>query len=300
MSESMIDRVRELFNGENYYCAETVVKLIAEAGGRNADEAVRMATGFCSGAGRTCGQCGAVSGAVMGLGLHAGRTEPGGEYESVYAMVQEFMERFRAKYRSLNCRELTGCDFATPEGQARFRDENIVTLCHEMVTFAVEESLSILRDAGYLPEADELMRSRMAPCGLMCGKCVAFADGDVRRLSQDMQALLGDNFGEYAKRFEGANPIFGHYPAFRELLDYLASGPCEGCRDASCLFKACAVPACAREHGVDYCFQCGEFPCDHHGMPERLAQIWRRNNELMRDQGVESQFRFCNDKPRYP
>ena len=300
MARKYTNQVAELFGGGQLYCAETVVKLIAEAGGRDSGDAVRMATGFCSGMARTCGQCGAVSGAVMGIGLFAGRAEPGGEYEQAYAITQEFLEKFEERYSSVNCFELTRCDFTVPEDQERFKAEGGLDACVGMAAFAVETALSLLREHGYLPVEVDFVKDRLAPCGLLCGKCVAFKDGPAHRASRDLKAQLGGNFGEYAKRFEGMNPVFANYPAFAELLDFLASGSCTGCRNQGCLFQACRVAGCAREHSVDYCFQCAEFPCDRHGFPERLAGLWRSNNEKMRETGATEWFRSRNDKPRYP
>jgi hypothetical protein len=140
----------------------------------------------------------------------------------------------------------------------------------------------------------------LAPCGLHCGKCAAFADGPVREHARALQALLGDNFGAYAERFAAAQPAFEGYGAFRELLDYLASGACTGCRGRGCLFQACRVGPCARERGVDFCFQCADFPCTGHGMPERLEALWRRNNRTMAEQGPRAFYATIKDKPRYP
>lgn len=36
------------------------------------------------------------------------------------------------------------------------------------------------------------------------------------------------------------------------------SGSCGGCGRGS---LPCGISRCAREHGIDYCFNCGEFPC---------------------------------------
>ena len=119
-------------------------------------------------------------------------------------------------------------------------------------------------------------------------------------MSSGLKTQLGDNFAAYAKRFEGMNPVFAKYAAFAELLDFLASGSCTGCRDQGCLFQSCRVTECVREQGVDYCFQCNEFPCDRHGFPERLEAIWRRNNGKMQETGPTEWFRLCKDKPRYP
>jgi C_GCAxxG_C_C family probable redox protein len=273
---------------------------MAEAGGHDPARLTRMATGFCSGMARTCGQCGAVSGAVMGIGLHAGRPGPGGDHEAAYALVQEFQERFREVFGTINCRDLLDCDLGTPEGQAAFRDRNLRTRCVEFVTTAADIALGLLRDAGRLPDEAEFVRSRLAPCGLLCSTCLAFAHGPIRQSAADLKAALGDNFAVYAERFAAMNPVFGNYAAFAELLDYLASGSCSGCREAGCLFTACAVPACARRHGVDYCFQCGEFPCDSHNMPAPLAGRWQANNEAMRDLGPAPFFFTRHPKPRYP
>ena len=294
------DQVEELFGGGRLHCAETVVRLVAEAGGRDSGEAVSMATGLCSGMSRSRGQCGAVSGAVMGIGLFAGRTEPGGEHEPAYAITQEFMALFTERFGSVNCYELCGCDFTVPEDQKRFKEDGQLEECLDMAAFAAETALSILREHGYLPGTGELVLERVAPCGLLCGNCLAFSGGPIQREGSKLKARLGENFAESAKRFEFMNPIFGKYPVFAEFLDFLAAGSCTGCRNQGCLFQSCRVPDCAREQGVDYCFQCAEFPCERHGFPERLEGKWRRNNGKMRETGPEKWYRMQKDKPRYP
>jgi len=300
MSDYVENRVEELFREGKLYCAETVLKVIAEAGGKDSDELIRMATGFCSGASRTCGQCGAVSGAIMGIGLFAGRSEPGTDYDPAYALVQELIERFDTKCGSINCFELIECDFRTKEGQARFKEQRLLRSCKRYATFAAKTAIEFLREHGYIPEHDEFIKSRLAPCGLSCGKCLAYADGPIRDLSTQLAEELGGNFGVYAERFVGMNPVFKKYDEFRELLEYFASGSCSGCREKGCLFKDCKVTLCVKEKGVDYCFQCDEFPCDQHGMPEGLAERWQANNEKMHEIGPDVWFLGCKDRPRYP
>lgn len=300
MSEHVKNRVLDLFGDNSMYCAETVVTLIAEAGNRNSPDVMRMATGFCSGASRTCGQCGAVSGAIMGLGLYAGRTEPGGDYEAIYALVQEFIHRFEEKCGSVNCFELIGCDFATAEGSRRFEEKKLKRKCVLYCIYAVETALALLRENGYLPEHDEQVRSFVAPCGLACGKCVAYAGSRVQRLSEALLAELGDSFEPYAARFAASQPAFEGYDSFKRLLNFFATGSCSGCREGGCLFKSCTIPACVRERGVGFCFECDEFPCDRHGMPEGLAERWQANNEKMASKGTDSWYCGCLGKPRYP
>ncbi|WP_428571604.1 C-GCAxxG-C-C family (seleno)protein [Pseudodesulfovibrio sp.] len=299
-SEFVRDRVLALFGDNKFLCAETVVRVVAEAGGRECADVVRAATGFCSGVSRTRGQCGVVTGAIMGIGLYAGRAEEGEDHEVPYAMVQEFLDRFYDRYGAINCYDLIECDFTVPEDKARYREENLRLECYRMAVFAAETALSILREHGYLAEEADHVKSRLAPCGLVCGKCAAFADGPIRRAAETLRRELGENFAEYAARFEPMNPVFAHYPAFAELLGFLAQGSCTGCREQGCLFQACTIADCARSHGADYCFECLEYPCAAHGLPGPLAEIWRRNNDRMRECGAAAWYRKVKDKPRYP
>lgn len=281
-------------------CAETVLKLIAEAGGRDPEPLLGMASGFCSGLARTRGQCGALTGAIMGIGLMAAEGKPAENREMVYELTHELVERFTRTFDSINCFELTGCDFRIPEDQKRFKESGIKNKCYEFCTVAVEEALGLLRDSGTLPDRDAFIRARLAPCGLSCGQCLAFAQGTVRESAERLNRGLGPNFGPYAERFAQMNPIFKEYEGFSGLLDFIATGSCMGCREQGCLFQTCKVPDCAEKHGVDYCFECAEFPCERHGMPAGLAERWRTNNEKMAEIGVEAWFQGCNGRPRYP
>ena len=45
----------------------------------------------------------------------------------------------------------------------------------------------------------EFIKGRIAPCGLHCGKCFAFSDGDISYHSNELKKSLG-NFDVYAQR----------------------------------------------------------------------------------------------------
>ncbi len=140
----------------------------------------------------------------------------------------------------------------------------------------------------------------VAPCGLNCGKCVAYEGSKIRDCSKTLEEQLGPNFTSYAERFKHMEGAFKHYSKFKELLAFLAKGECKGCRHGGCLFKECRVPHCGKRHGVDFCYECAEFPCDRHGFSPRLENLWRRNNELLREMGLEAYYEMIKDKPRYP
>ncbi len=301
MSNEVKKRAIELMGEGDYLCAETVLKIIAEAGGRDSAELIRMATPFCSGLARTKGQCGALSGAIMGIGLFAGRTAPGGDLESTYALTQKLVAQFEEQCGSVNCHDLVRCDFQTPEGKQRYKENNLRLDCLRFVAVAAEIALALLRESGNLPPSrEEYIKSRLAPCGLSCGHCLAYAEGPIQEAASRLVHGLGPHFATYAERFEEMNPIFRKYTEFSPLLDFFAKGSCQGCREKGCLFEACKIPECVREQDVDYCFQCNDFPCARHGMPAGLAKRWRTNNETMAKIGVEAWFNGCNERPRYP
>jgi hypothetical protein len=147
----------------------------------------------------------------------------------------------------------------------------------------------------------EFIKSRLSPCGLHCGKCFAFSDGEICRLSKDLKDNLGD-FGVYAERFVDLlnEPIFLKYTEFREVLDYFSTWKCRGCRKEKCvLFKNCNVRACSEKKQVDFCFQCSEFPCNNTGFDEHLQERWKLINIKMKECGVEAYYNEIREKARY-
>ena len=80
----------------------------------------RVATAFGGGLSRQGHVCGAVTGGLMAIGLALGRRAKTDSKEPAYAAGVELQRRFLAAFGTLNCRDLTGCDLSTPEGQALF------------------------------------------------------------------------------------------------------------------------------------------------------------------------------------
>ena len=142
MNEQTSKRSRELFDN-GYYCAESVLIAIAESRGIQSDLIPKIATGFCSGISHTSGMCGAVSGAIMGIGLISGRSSAAESVERNYALVRQFIERFEKQHGSTNCGQLTGCDLATEEGQRAFEEKRVIERCQHYVEDAAILAMSI-------------------------------------------------------------------------------------------------------------------------------------------------------------
>lgn len=95
-----------------------------------------IATGFCGGVSRTRGMCGAVSGAVMALGMLYGRSQAGSSTDVIYKKVQELIAAFEKSYHTINCFELIGCDFNLESDQARWKESGLAEHCLEYTAVA--------------------------------------------------------------------------------------------------------------------------------------------------------------------
>jgi len=143
--------------------------------------------------------------------------------------------------------------------------------------------------------------NKFGPCGILCEKCFAYSAGSIKEHSRALKRDLG-NFDVYASRFATLlnKPGFESYPAFKEVLDLLVSIECKGCRLESCrLFAACRVRDCAKEHRVDFCYQCAEFPCTGTGFDEHLYKRSVIINNRIREIGLDNYYNEVKDKPRY-
>ena len=95
---------KELFL-KGYNCAQAVVCAFSDMTGLDIDASARMASSFGGGLGRLRETCGAVSAEALVLGIVRGYDAPG-DYEakkSHYALVREFVNRFRAAESSISC-----------------------------------------------------------------------------------------------------------------------------------------------------------------------------------------------------
>jgi hypothetical protein len=93
--------------------------------------------------------------------------------------------------------------------------------------------------------------SILAPCGLNCSKCMAYSDGNIKKLSVNLKELLG-SFDRYAERFSAFLPVFKNYPHFKELLEFFTQADCAGCRKGMCKYPNCGVFQCYHHKGVDF------------------------------------------------
>ena len=128
------------YYGRNFNCTQGVFTSYAIEHGIDEKLALKLATNFGGGA-RKGEMCGAVSGALMVLGLLYGHSESDDHdtKAKAYAMAEEYMNRFIKKNGSVVCRELLGYDLSKPEEKAVILEKNLFrTVCPDLIRSAVE------------------------------------------------------------------------------------------------------------------------------------------------------------------
>jgi len=101
------EKAVELFSN-SYNCAQSVLGAFCEDDGLDLNAALKIACGFGGGGMRYKQTCGAVSGAMMVIGLKCGHYIKN-DLESkkyCYKKIHEFNDKFKEKNGSIICREL--------------------------------------------------------------------------------------------------------------------------------------------------------------------------------------------------
>jgi len=125
---------------EGFSCSQAILAAYADDFGLPRETALRIAQPFGGGIAKSGDWCGAVTGALLVIGLKYGRVraEDVAAKDKTYALVQEFLRRFKARYGTVRCNDLLGCDIGTPEGQKTIAEKKLhETRCEGLIRDAV-------------------------------------------------------------------------------------------------------------------------------------------------------------------
>lgn len=126
---------------ESFSCSQAVLAAFAQDFGLDRTTALRISQGFGAGIAYTDDICGAVSGAIMVIGLRYGRTEANDKAakEHTYAVVGEFLRQFKQLNGSVACTGLLGYNLSDPGQIAEVKKNKVVMArCPAFVRDAVE------------------------------------------------------------------------------------------------------------------------------------------------------------------
>ncbi|MBI5589459.1 MAG: C_GCAxxG_C_C family protein [Deltaproteobacteria bacterium] len=119
-----------------YLCSESVIKGAAENMGITWDRLPAIATGLGGGIGGMASVCGALTGAVLALGLINGRNTPDQDPFACTGLAQKLVESFNDRFKSIDCADILGVDIRTEEGRNYAMAQGLVNLpCKDCCVF---------------------------------------------------------------------------------------------------------------------------------------------------------------------
>lgn len=134
------EKAAECF-GNGCNCAQAVFTAFCEELGLDKKTGLKLACPFGGGLGHTGGVCGAVTGALLVIGLKYGPENPeDGEIKAQnYKIAQNFISEFKSRNGSINCTELISYDLSDESQLDLARQSGVFeTTCPKYVRDAVE------------------------------------------------------------------------------------------------------------------------------------------------------------------
>ena len=130
---------------KRFTCSAAVFSAFSQELGLEQDTARKIACGFGAGISKTGNTCGAVTGAIMVIGLRYGKADEGDEAatEKTRSLVREFIGKFAAKNGSVNCTDLLGYDLSDPDDYEAARKSGIFI---EKCPLLVRDAADILEE----------------------------------------------------------------------------------------------------------------------------------------------------------
>lgn len=128
------------FFEKGFNCAQATFLPFAKRMGLDESTALMIATPFGGGMGHAGQICGAVSGALMAIGLAKGTAVVDREKKSAcYVLAKTFQDKFREIHGSVTCPGLLGLDIGKPEEMAQASSQGMFSnICPEFVDDAVK------------------------------------------------------------------------------------------------------------------------------------------------------------------
>ena len=126
--DCMARRAFDHFVRDDLTCGEAILLAGCEEMGVQSDVIPDIALAFCGGMGLTGRTCGALTGAMLVIGIAAGRVEK--DYAKKLEMSIEtgalMISRFREAHKADDCRTLCGLDLTTPKGLAGMTENELI------------------------------------------------------------------------------------------------------------------------------------------------------------------------------
>ena len=130
----------EIFN-KGFNCAQAVLSSHSEEFGLDTIFAKKLGGAFIGGIANNGEVCGAVSGALMLIGLKYGQYNEGDieSKEKTIKITNDYIQKFKKEYGSIICRKLLKYDLSIEEEKLKARESGVFkTLCPKYIKKSVE------------------------------------------------------------------------------------------------------------------------------------------------------------------
>ena len=131
-----------LYFADTFNCSQSVFTVFGKEQGLTEDQCLKIGCAFGGGMGLQQYTCGAVTGALMAIGLHFGRglNDSISKKEDTYKNAVEFFREFKNRHGSIVCKELLhGLNMTDPEDRKKIEELKLFqTVCAKYVQDAVE------------------------------------------------------------------------------------------------------------------------------------------------------------------
>jgi C_GCAxxG_C_C family probable redox protein len=138
-----------LYFSDTFNCSQAVLTTFGQDYGLSEDQCLKIGCAFGGGMARQQMTCGAVTGALMALGLEFGRSanDPYSTTRETYDKSNQLFAEFIKRNGSINCKELLhGLDMNDPEDQKKIQKQELFqTVCMKYVLDAVEITEQLIK-----------------------------------------------------------------------------------------------------------------------------------------------------------
>jgi len=155
----------------------------------------------------------------------------------------------------------------------------------------------------------EKLLNYVAPCSLLCYTCPAYKDGAISKCASDLCSyfegyydFMDDNIPKDYRSY------LNDFKAFYDRLEKYTKRSCACCRSnpspGSGCIEGCIIPACTKEHKVDFCGECAEFPCEKAKeffgkINDTILADWENGNKRIKEVGIRQYFEEKKDVSHY-
>ena len=146
----------------------------------------------------------------------------------------------------------------------------------------------------------------IAPCSMFCSTCTGCSYGEISNHAKKLLHYLEGHEEFLEKNLKkGYEHKLEEFRIFHRKLKKYAYPKCNGCRDKRAngySIKDCIIPACTKEHNIDFCAECEEFPCTKVNdtiYKKKTIDKWKKGNEEIQKEGLLTYYERNKETPHY-